>query len=202
MSDHNQNANDPLDTGHEYDGIREHDNRLPNWWLATLFLTMIFGYGYWMYYHVLRFDKTQSAEYRAEMDEAAAAAVARAKSKGAVTDESLAAMLASQTVLDQGATTFKQSCAACHGDKGQGVIGPNLTDDYWLHGAKPTDILKTIGSGVPSKGMPNWDSALGADGVEAVSVYVLSLKGKHVPGKEPQGELAANLPAAAADAKP
>jgi cytochrome c oxidase cbb3-type subunit 3 len=192
----------PLDTGHEYDGIREHDNKLPNWWLAMLFLTIVFGYGYWMYYHVLRIDKTQSAEYQAELDEAAAAAVARAKSRGAVNDDSLLALVNSPSSVAQGAATFKQSCAACHGDKGQGVIGPNLTDDYWLHGAKPTDILKTIGGGVPSKGMPTWEPVLGSEGVETVTAYILTLKGKHVPGKEPQGELASNVPQAAKTANP
>jgi len=194
----NQEIKDPLDTGHDYDGIREHDNRLPNWWVAVLLLTMLFGYGYWMYYHVLRTDSAQLTEYGREMDEAAAIAMARARERGAPTDESLTKAASSPSIVDKGATAFKQSCAACHGAQGQGLIGANLTDNYWLHGAKPTEILKTVSDGVAAKGMPAWGPALGAEGVEAVVAYLWTLKGTNVPGKEPQGELASNSPNTAA----
>ena len=188
MPDENESQ---LDTGHDYDGIRELDNHLPNWWLATLLIAMVFGYGYWLYYQVMRHDSAQMTQYRAELDEAAAAAAARAKLAGAITDEALLAMAGSPTVVAKGEALFQRSCVACHGMQGQGGIGPNLTDDYWLHGGKPTDILHTISNGVPAKGMPTWLPALGEDNVEAAAVFILTLKGKHVPGKAPQGELLA-----------
>lgn len=187
MSDHSTPDSD-LDTGHDYDGIREHDNRLPNWWLATLIVTVVFGYGYWMYFHVMKQGKLSGAEYQAEMDEAAAAARARAKDKGAVTDDALLLLAQSKATVDSGAATFKQSCSPCHGMQAQGLIGPNLTDGFWLHGAKPTDILKTVSTGVAAKGMPAWEPVLGEERIEAVVAFVLTVKNTNVPGKEPQGE--------------
>ena len=187
---------------HDYDGIREQDNRLPNWWLATLLIAIVFGFAYWLWYQTLKAGPTPKQEYLANVQRAADDAEARAKASGVVDDALLLTMSKNPTTVARGQATFQKLCVACHGAQGQGVIGPNLTDDYWLHGAKPTDILKTISGGVPSKGMPNWEASLGPDGVEAVAVYVLSIKGKHVPGKEPQGELAANLPAATTGANP
>lgn len=190
---------DPLDTGHDYDGIREHDNRLPNWWLFTLFAAIIFGFGYWTYYQVLKAGQTSRDEYRAEMVEAAEQAAAFAKSRGAVTDDVLVAMSTNPAVVERGAVTFQKTCIACHGAQGQGVIGPNLTDDYWLHGGKATEILKTVTQGVPEKGMVAWGPVLGNDSIEEVVAFILTIKGKHVKGKEPQGELAS---AGTADPKP
>jgi cytochrome c oxidase cbb3-type subunit 3 len=182
-------SNDPLDTGHDYDGIREYDNKLPNWWLATLFVAIIFGFGYWTYYHLMQTGSPSMREYRAEMKEASERAEALAKSRGAVTDELLVAFSTNPDRVESGAATFKKTCSVCHGPQGQGLIGPNLTDDYWLHGSHPTQILKTITGGVPDKGMPAWGPVLGEDTAETVAAYILTIKGKHVPGKAPQGVL-------------
>jgi cytochrome c oxidase cbb3-type subunit 3 len=181
---------DPLDTGHDYDGIREHDNRLPNWWLFTLFAAIIFGYTYYLYYHVSGEGPSSAQQYRAEMQEAAEKAEALARSRGAVTDDVLLALASNPEAVEKGGAVFKSTCVACHGPQGQGLIGPNLTDDYWLHGGKPTDILKTVTNGVADKGMPSWGPVLGGQTVENVVAYLLTnVKGKHVKGKEPQGEL-------------
>jgi len=175
------------DTGHDYDGIREHDNVLPNWWLATLFLTIAFGFGYWAYDQSLG-GPTSRQQYEAEIDAAAKAARERAKAKGEVTDDLLVQLSQAPATVAAGAATFKQTCAACHGAEGQGLIGPNLTDRFWLHGGKPTQILNTVSNGVVSKGMAAWEPSLGPDRVQEVVAYVLTLKGRNVPGKEPQGE--------------
>jgi cytochrome c oxidase cbb3-type subunit 3 len=90
--------------------------------------------------------------------------------------------------LDRGAAVFKQNCLACHGDRGQGVVGPNLTDLYYLHGAKAKDIYQVIGTGVLEKGMPAWRTVLGGSKVQEVTAFVLSLRGKNVSGKPPQGK--------------
>lgn len=176
------------DTGHEYDGIRELDNNLPNWWLATLFVTIVFGFGYWMYYHA--FDRTpgQMDEYRAELEAARVAQEAFAKTRGAPTDEMLAGFVHDTVKVEDGKAAFAQFCASCHAAQGQGLIGPNLTDAYWLHGAKPTEVLKTVGAGVPSKGMPAWEPVLGAVRTEHVVAYLLTIANTNVTGKEPQGE--------------
>ncbi|HWV37375.1 MAG TPA: cbb3-type cytochrome c oxidase N-terminal domain-containing protein [Vulgatibacter sp.] len=176
------------DTGHNYDGIREYDNRLPNWWLATLYLTIIFAFGYWAYYHVLSMGPLQHEAYLAEMEEAARAAEAHAASRGAATDESLAAMISDAAAMDEARATFGQYCAACHAANGEGSIGPNLTDAYSIHGHRPTEILKVIGEGVPAKGMPAWGDVLGTRKVEQLAAFVASLEGKNLPGKAPEGE--------------
>ena len=118
------------DTGHDYDGIREYDNRLPNWWLATLYISIVFAFGYWAYYHVLSAGPLQHEEYQAEMAQAAKAAEAQAALRGAATDESLAAIMADTAAMEDAKATFSQYCAACHAASGEGMIGPNLTDRY------------------------------------------------------------------------
>lgn len=176
------------DTGHDYDGIREFDNRLPNWWLATLYATMVFAVGYWFHYHLFDGHPDQMSEYQAALDEQAMAAAARAKARGGVSDDSLKALAGVSTDVATGKATFTQFCVSCHGDKAQGLVGPNLTDKFWIHGGKPTDMLKTVTDGVASKGMPSWGPALGATKTEQVVAYLLTLRNTNVAGKEPQGE--------------
>jgi len=180
------------DMGHDFDGIRELDNKLPNWWLATLFLTILFAIGYWLYFHTLAVGPGQIAQYEEEMAQAAVVAAERAKARGEVTDESLAAIAAVPANVEAGKALFGQYCVACHGPEAAGLIGPNLTDGYWINGTgKPTDIRSIVAAGVTAKGMPAWEQSLGAEKVEQLTAFVLSIKGKNVPGKEPQGELAA-----------
>lgn len=173
--------------GHEYDGIRELDHKLPNWWLATFYLAIVFSFGYWGYYHILEAGPLQMDEYRIEMAQAEAAAAARAEARGVVTDEMLAALGQDAAATAAGQVVYTQFCAACHGGQGEGGIGPNLTDDAWIHGGKPTEILHVVEQGVPAAGMPAWKPVLGSEKVEQVTAFLLTLKGKNVPGKAPQG---------------
>lgn len=190
MSKVKEPATEPIDTGHDYDGIREYDNVLPNWWLATLYATIVFSFGYWMYYHVLGTGPLQMDEYHAEMAQAEEAAAAAAAARGALGDDELLAMVADSAKVEDGKSTFATYCVACHGMSGEGGIGPNLTDAYWIHGSKPTEILNVIRDGVPSKGMAAWGPVLGSDKVEKLTAFVVTLKGKDVPGKAAEGELA------------
>ncbi len=184
-------SGEDLDTGHDYDGIREFDNKLPNWWLATLYLSIVFAIGYWLYFHTLAVGPSSGAEYEMEMAQAASIAAEKAKARGEITDETLVALAGDAGAVDAGKALFGQYCAACHGPEAAGTIGPNLTDDYWLNGkGAPTEIRKIVAAGVPAKGMPGWEQMLGADKVEQLTAFVYTLKGKNVPGKEPQGELA------------
>lgn len=173
------------DMGHDYDGIRELDNRLPNWWLITLFGAVVFAFGYWTYYHVFEWDKGLWADLQA--DEAAAAEAAAKNAP--VTDELLTSLGGSPDVKQKGEALFKQQCAACHGDNGEGKIGPNLTDKFWIHGGKPTDLYKTISTGVAAKGMPAWEPQLGAERTRWLAAYVSgTLRDKNLPGKAPEGQ--------------
>ena len=108
-----------------------------------------------------------------------------------ITNETLSLMATVPNRVDAGHEIFKTFCVVCHMDQGQGNVGPNLTDDYWLHGGRPMDIYKTITDGVPDKGMVAWGGQLGPARVQDVTAFVLSIKGTHVAGKEPQGDLEA-----------
>ena len=174
---------------HEVDGIQEYDNKLPNWWLYTLYGSMVFGFGYWFIYQTAGFADLPPAEYQAEMDKAATVMAAKIKAAGVMTPETLAALSKDKVTVEQGRQVFALTCVACHRADGGGVVGPNLTDDFWLHGAAPDKVYNTIMSGVPDKGMPPWGPQLGLDRVQAVTAYVITLRGTNVPnGKAPQGE--------------
>jgi cytochrome c oxidase cbb3-type subunit 3 len=171
---------------HEVDGIQEYDNRLPNWWLYTLFGTVVFAVGYWFTYHVFQAADLPTAAWRHEMQEAA-----EAKGGGPqhATPEHLAALAQDPSVVAQGKTIFTSTCAPCHGATAGGNIGPNLTDEYWSHGGAPEKIYETVSTGFAPKGMPAWGPQLGEERVEAVVAYVLTLRNTHAPGgKPPQGE--------------
>ncbi len=178
---------------HEYDGIQEYDNRLPNWWLYTLYGSVVFAAVYWIGYHTLRsFDLP-----RAEYDQQAVAAQARyaeqLKTSGSVTPEALTALSHDPTTVAQGKEIFTTNCAACHKADGSGLIGPNLTDGAWMHGGKADQIYKTINDGVPDKQMPTWGPVLGPQREQAVTAFVLSIRDTNVPGgKAVQGNLIVN----------
>jgi cytochrome c oxidase cbb3-type subunit 3 len=172
---------------HDYDGIQEYDNRLPNWWLTILFGSIVFAFAYWFYFQTFRVAPTPEARLQGEMARAAEAQLARSAGQE-LTDDALILMSTIPERVAEGQTVFKQFCVVCHGEMGEGKVGPNLTDGFWLHGAKPLQIHGTVSNGVTEKGMAAWGNQLGPKRVEQVVSYVLTLKGKNVPGKEPQGE--------------
>jgi cytochrome c oxidase cbb3-type subunit 3 len=168
-----------------YDDIEELDNRLPNWWLGILWTTILFAFGYWMYYHVTGSGPDQLGEYKLEAAELAK----RSSGNKPASDDTLLALAGDPQTTGSGKAAYQQNCAACHGADGQGLIGPNLTDKYWLYGGKPVAIHKTIAEGAVAKGMPAWERTLGAERVRAITAYVLTLKGKNLAGgKAPQGD--------------
>lgn len=178
----------PLDTDelrpHSYDGIREYDKRLPNWWLFTLFGSMIFSFGYWSLYHHWRIAPEPGDAVTAEIQ---ANALIAAKNSGVVTDVQMWAMSKDATSVDAGRTTFSTTCVACHGDHLQGKIGPTLIKDKWLHGGRPTQIIYTITNGVPPKGMPTWGPVLGQQKILEVASFILSLNHPPVTAGAPPG---------------
>jgi cytochrome c oxidase cbb3-type subunit 3 len=173
---------------HDYDGIQEYDNRLPNWWLAILYGSIVFSLGYWLVFHTFNIGKLPRESYEREMIAAAEAQLARAAA-GGTTNESLLLMSTIPDRVQAGQQLFVQYCAVCHLENGSGSVGPNLTDDYWIHGAAPLDILNIVTNGVTAKGMAAWGNQLGPRRVETVTAYVLTLRGLNLPGKAPEGEL-------------
>ena len=170
---------------HVYDDIEEEDNRLPNWWLAILFATMVFAFVYWFVYHTAKLRPLPSVTYKAQVEEIVAARIAA----NPASPEALAARSREPAALAVGAEVFRTTCAACHGPAGEGIIGPNLTDRAWIHGSDPATILKGVRDGYAAKGMPAWEPILGPEKTVRAAVFVLTLKGKNLPGKAPQGEI-------------
>lgn len=169
---------------HTYDDIQEEDNHLPNWWLFILFTTMVFGFGYWLVFHTSKALPDPVTEYRADVE-----AIKKARlAANPMSDESIAALVSDPAQIEEGKKVFASTCASCHAQQGEGLVGPNLTDKFWIHGNKPTEIARSVSDGFADKGMPPWGPVLGPDKVRKVSAFVLSLKGKNLPGKAPQGE--------------
>ena len=174
---------------HEYDDIQECDNQLPRWWLYTLFGTCIFAAGYWLYYHSYAKAPLPSQEYAAAKAEQLAKEAEELKAAGEVTPELLIKLSKDPGTVDQGAKIFANACVTCHAEGGKGSVGPNLTDDYWLHGGKPEEIYKIVREGFLAKQMPAWGKQLGEAKTRSVVAYVLSVKGTNAAGdKAPQGE--------------
>ncbi|PAW75498.1 MAG: hypothetical protein B9S32_17785 [Verrucomicrobia bacterium Tous-C9LFEB] len=169
---------DPL-REHVYDGIQEYDNRLPNWWLWTFYGAIIFAVAYWFYYHQAGMDLPNEvilAKAKAEVTARAASL-----SKGPLTDDQLWSLSLDPATVAAGRLTFVSTCASCHGDNLEGKIGPNLTDQRWIHGGNPVQIVQTVTTGVAAKGMPAWGPLLGAKRVNEVVAFVLSHHKKGEP---------------------
>ncbi len=172
-----------------HDGIEELDNVLPRWWVQILWGTVIFAACYWLWFHVFKAGELPVDVYRREKLAAAKAEDERLKAEGELTADKLVQMAATATVISEGKTIFTSTCAPCHRADGGGQVGPNLTDEYWLHGGKPLQIVATIREGFLPKGMPAWGPQLGEKRVREVAAYVLTLRNTHVAGgKAPQGD--------------
>jgi cytochrome c oxidase cbb3-type subunit 3 len=179
------------DDPHVYDGIVEHDNKLPLWWQLTLYGAVLFALVYW-FGRRLGAIPSPEQEFASDMAAQHAVEAERARARGTVDDTMLATLARDPGTVAQGKTLFASTCAPCHRGDGGGNIGPNLTDAYWIHGQKATDIFQDVRDGVPAKGMPTWGPQLGDEKVETVVAFVLSIRNTNVPGgKAPQGDLAA-----------
>ncbi|MCB9030238.1 MAG: c-type cytochrome [Deltaproteobacteria bacterium] len=175
---------------HDYDGIQEYDNDLPRWWRNIFWLTGIFGVFYLVWTH-FGFKEPQHQQLAREIQELEQHKAEIAKSSGSVevTDEQLMKLVAMPERISKGKEIFVAKCAACHGINGEGLVGPNLTDDFWIHGGKPTQIRKVIMEGVPEKGMISWQALMTADEINSALAYIWSLNGTSPPnGKAPEGD--------------
>ena len=174
--------------GHAYDGIQEYDNPLPGWWVWIFVATIVFSAAYWGYYQ-LGPGPSVVAEYEAEARIASEQAAALAAKAGVQSDETIAAVARDTGAMAKAKETFVARCAVCHGPQGQGLIGPNLTDEYWLHGGRPTDIFRIITDGEVEKGMVSWKAVLSSEEIRALAAYIGTLRGSNPPNpKAPQGD--------------
>ncbi|MCT4664192.1 MAG: MFS transporter [Flavobacteriales bacterium] len=158
---------------HEYDGIKELDNNLPPWWVAFFYITIVFAVVYIFQMHISNSMPHMADEYNNEI---AAAEEALNKFKESSTnfiDENNVVLLDDAASREIGKKLYQASCAACHGNEGQGLVGPNFTDNYWIHGGSVKDVFSTIKYGVPDKGMIAWKSQLKGPQMQKIASYIL-----------------------------
>lgn len=166
---------------HNYDGIRELDNHMPRWWVLGFYFTIIVAVVYMLYYHVTGWGPSSAEEYQMEM-------AAAEEKYGQMNDSGLELkdsyeLLTAQEDLEAGKIAYNRICNACHGAAGEGSVGPNLTDEYWIHGCSPKEIMVSIKDGFPAKGMPAYGGGPSLNEEELVQVasYINSLQGTNPP---------------------
>ncbi|MEO8679684.1 MAG: c-type cytochrome [Vicinamibacterales bacterium] len=172
---------------HELDGIKEYDNPMPGWLLAIWWGSLLFAAGYLMFF-ALRFGEGSiEAEYRAQTQEELTSQQAYFDAHPLVppTPAQLLAGTKNAAVIDLAEARFAKTCAACHGEHAQGLIGPNLTDDRWLHGGSVEQIFQTVAKGWPAKGMPPWGRTLKPAELAALVSYIRSLQGSSPANPRP-----------------
>lgn len=179
---------EPLLLDHDYDGIQELDNNLPRWWVWLFYITIIFSAVYLIYYHVAHAGPLQAGEYENEMkagESIKAASMTKFESNMSALAPSIDA-----AVLEDGHQIYTKLCAPCHRVDGGGLVGPNLTDNYWIHGSNYVDTVKVIWDGVPAKGMVTWKTVLKPDQIQSVASYIYTLRGAKLasPGKPPENQ--------------
>lgn len=204
---------------HNFDGIRELDNFLPPWWKWLFIFTIVFSVGYILHYHVFKSGDLQDVEYYKEVNPEWAEADLKMvgpsfrykspyKSTGAVTPVTMVktsnvldnevvvgepivlAVLIDNESLEKGKKIYATNCVACHGASGEGLIGPNFSDSYWIHGGAISDLVRIINVGVPAKGMIPWDRTLTPEQILQVASYILTFEGTDPPNqKAAEGEL-------------
>jgi len=186
-----------IDLGHNYDGIRELDNRLPPWWLYGFYVCVLFAGIYLWRFHVSHTALSSKEELEVALTNAAAEKEAYLLKAASNVDENSVVML-DASGIESGKKIFQSVCAACHLADGGGSVGPNLTDNYWLHGGDLKSIFKTLKYGWPEKGMKSWKDDYSPIQLAQLASYVKTLQGtKPAKGKEPQGVLEDNVPAIA-----
>ncbi|MEE9373369.1 MAG: cbb3-type cytochrome c oxidase N-terminal domain-containing protein [Saprospiraceae bacterium] len=179
-----------IDLGHDYDGIRELDNKLPPWWLALFYGSIIYAVVYMWVYHSPGNEWSSENEYLMAMVEAEEMKKAHLALSADAVDETTVVLLTDEVSLARGAEIYFALCAVCHGQLGEGLVGPNFSDPYWVHGGGIRDLFTTIKYGVPEKGMISWRSQLRPSEIQKVASFILTFEGTAPPNqKEKEGEL-------------
>ncbi|KOH43159.1 cbb3-type cytochrome c oxidase N-terminal domain-containing protein [Sunxiuqinia dokdonensis] len=178
-------TNDQILEGHEFDGIRELDNQLPPWLKYLFYASIVFAASYLTLVFVFEDDRViQAKEYQKEM-------AAYIEEEEAVDEEEQAAPVVrtQEEIMASGEATFSKICSVCHGKFGEGLVGPNFTDEYWIHGGSREDMHNVIVTGVIEKGMISYKNLLSERQIQDVITYIKSLQGSNPPNqKAPEGE--------------
>lgn len=175
---------------HDYDGIRELDNDLPPWWKYGFYLTIVASVVYMLHYHVLGTGDLQLKEYEKDIAQAKLAVDEYMRNSANNVDENTVKLLTEESDLAAGKDIFIANCAACHGKLGEGSVGPNLTDDYWLHGGSIQDVFKSVKYGWVEKGMKAWKEDLSPIQIAQITSFMKTLRGTNpINSKAAQGDL-------------
>ena len=187
------------DVGHIYDDIKELDNRIPPWFNYLFLGTIIFAFIYMIDYHVVGLSKLSADEYSEEIVAANLQKKIMLASGGTINENALVALKDAES-LKEGGENFQKFCISCHGPQAGGLVGPNLTDEFWIHGGGIKNVYTTIKKGVPGKGMISWELVFSQKQIQNIGSYVLSLQGTNPPGgKAPEGQKYVEPVAAAPD---
>jgi len=179
-----------IDMGHDYDGIRELDNKLPPWWLVLFYGTIVWAAVYMWVYHSPGNEWSSEQEYLIAMEEAEESKKAHLALSADAVDENTVTLLVDEESLARGSDIYFALCAVCHGQQGEGLVGPNFADPYWVHGGDIKDLFSVIKYGVPEKGMISWRSQLRPSEMQNVASYILTLEGTAPPNqKAAEGDL-------------
>ncbi len=175
---------------HNYDGIKELDNKLPPWWVYLFYATILFGVVYLARFHVFN-DYDQAQEYEMEVAAAQAAIEEYRKTAKDLVDVNTVTLLTDASDINAGRVIFETNCVVCHMADGGGGIGPNLADEYWIQGGGIKNVFRTISEGGrDGKGMIAWKQTLKPAEMAQVASYVLSFQGTTPANpKAPEGEI-------------
>lgn len=190
-----------LDIGHEYDGIKELDNVTPPWFTMGFAASIIFAVVYLWVYHVSESAPLQEEEFKIEMAVAQANLEEYLKTQANQVDENTVTLLTDAASISNGKKLFEANCVACHKNDGGGSIGPNLTDEFWLHGGSVKEVFTTIKYGVLDKGMVPWKDEMSPNQIAQLVAYIHTLQGTNPPGAK-AAEGAPHVEGASAEASP
>ncbi len=180
--DDKKDKENPKILDHEFDGIKEYDNPIPRWFQILFYGTIIFSAIYLFYYHIFKGGHSLKNEYLASVG-----SPQNANASGGEFDYSQ--NLNNKEILGNGKQVYMANCASCHGMNGQGGVGPNLADDYWIVDNTYKGVQEAIDVGIPAKGMPGWKTILGDKKTQALVIYIATLQGTKPPGaKKPEGK--------------
>ncbi|MHC4975305.1 MAG: cbb3-type cytochrome c oxidase N-terminal domain-containing protein [Planctomycetota bacterium] len=179
---------------HEYDGIQEYDNPTPGWWHLIFLGTSLFSVLYLMYYHMSIYGPSIWDQYDADV---ASYFEQQLGKFGDLQpdDATIVGLMKNEDYMSVMEGTFLGKCASCHGKLGEGLVGPNLTDDSYINAQSLTDLYSTIADGVVLKGMPSWERQLHPNELVLLTAYVAQLRGQNLDGpRGAQGEAAPAWP--------
>lgn len=171
-------------TDHEYDGIREYDNPIPGWWSWIFIGSIVFGVCYFAVYHIGTIGTSVAQAYQNEKAEVSRILLALLGDL-TVDEPTILSKLNNEDVLSVGGSVYASNCVSCHGKNGEGLVGPNMTDDSYKNVKTLGDIGTVIQNGAANGAMPAWNNRLPSSEIVAVSVYVASLRGQNLPGPRP-----------------